>query len=455
MNRLIKSLATPLMITSVAAGLVACGNQAINKSVTTATGTSTGTGTTGTGIGTGTGVTSNGGVTCGSDNFCVNVVPPTDTTMILHQDGSYTTPCIVTAGSDTACILDADELDLYDQGLNMTYNVPPGMCAYFQMQPYFYYQYQPGKGPTAVQLIVNSTTGAVSETDSGDGYPNAALVAAAGAANVSQVGVRQPATNPPTCTADYTLIGGPNCCYGTYNLTVITNGIAAVSSPSWGGNPNNCLVGPAMDSQILFQGLPGNVENGYPIATLKALDGTPVSGAYAVKSPYAKNFSTNAYISNFWQSGTTGSYPMSGAPNAMLGPGLPTNVDVTGCGAGTFCSGNPWYEFDCLDAAEDVTARIRVMVRSWSSNINFAQFVATQNSTPANGSYNLYGPEPFPFGDQPILDRETWVTPANSSGVYAPTALGTGPGAVNSPCYNTGTANQSCGFGSMYPGAGN
>jgi hypothetical protein len=430
-----------------------CGSQVTAKAVNLTTGLGTGTGT-GTGTGVGTGVTSNGGVTCTSENFCVNVVPPTDTTMVLHQDGSYTTPCIVTAGSDTACILEAQEEDLYLQGLNMTYNVPAGMCSYFRMLPYYYYQFQPGKGPTSVTITVDPTTGALSQTNSGDGVPNAAAQTAS-PTTVSAVGLQLPVTNPPTCTADYTSIGGPNCCFGNLNLTVITQGIPSTTSTTWGGNPNNCLVGPAMDTQTIYKGATGDQLNGTPDYTETPLDGNSIGGTYAVKSPLLKGYFSNAYISNFWQSGTTGSYPLSSAPNAMQGLGYQTGITNPIC-IGGFCTGNPWYEFDCMDAAQDVTARIRVMVRSWSSDTNFAQFVATQNSNPANGSYNLYGPEPFPFGDQPTLDFETWVTPANSLGVYAPTAPGTGAGAVNSSCYDTGGfANQSCGFGTMYPGTGN
>jgi hypothetical protein len=433
MRRVFKNYSTLLTILAAALLTTAC-NQEVDKIVQTNTGIGNGGGTT-------TPVTSNGGVECGPDNYCINVIPPQNTTMVLHQDGDYSQPCIVLPGTDTACILEAQELDLYGQGMELSYNVPAGMCPYFSYQPYFYYQYQPGKGPTAVTIYDNEDLGTITASPSPIGIPDA------DSANTQQVIVSQPYSTTPVCSTDYTAVGGPNCCYGQYLLTVTTtvNGdtTSSITSQEWGGNPNNCLTGPAIDTQILTQGT-GYLTTGYPLASIYALDGNSISGTYTVKPPIKRLDHSNAYIANYWQSATIGSYPQSGAPNAMQVPQI-TNGRVY------FNNPNPWYEFDCLDPAQDVIARIRVMVRSWSSNAQFAQMVATQNGTPTNGTYNLYGSEPTPFGDQPILDRETWVDPANSSGTYATFSSGvSGAGTAIEPCFTT-----SCGFGSMYPGLGN
>jgi hypothetical protein len=397
--------------------------------------------------------TSNGGIVCGDNAFCVNVVPPKDTTMILHADGNYTQPCSLSAGQDVACILDADELDLYAQGMTLNYNVPAGMCSYMLMQPYFYYAYQPGYGPKSVNLTVDPTTGAVTETDSGDGYPSA------NTATTTKVTVQQPYSTTPLCSADYTLQGGPNCCGGNYTLTVIQGGTPTVTTASWGGNPNNCLTGPAMATQTPEVAPSGNPINGYPKATLFTLDGNSLNSTYTVASPLSQGLGSNVYVSNFWQSGVTNNYPLTaynsaaGAPNAMQGPGLNAAVYSSGCyhpsaaPAGDYiCTGNPWYEFDCLDAAQDNVARIRVMVRSWTYEANFQNFIATQNNSPATGTYNYWGPEPL-FPDQPIEDKQTWVTPYSGT-------LGAGvTGTVTAPCSNNGSSAQNCGYGSMYPGA--
>lgn len=433
MNRVIKNPSFLLSIASVAL-LVGCGDQAINKSVVTNTGTGTGTGTgtssSGNG-GNGSSTTSNGGVECGSDDFCVNVVPPPATTMILHVDGDYSQPCLVQPGTDTACILEAQELDLYDQGVTFNYNVPPGMCSYFLMQPYFFYQYQPGVGPSQITITTDNTATppTVSITSvSADAYPNTS-------GPDSQAVTVSLSSSMPVCSTDYTASGGPNCCFGNYTLTNISESSSgnsvSVAQVNWGGQPENCLVGPAMDSQTVYQGPIGDINNGYPRGTLTALDGSAVNSTYVVKSPLSKNFFSNAYIANYWQSGTIGSYPFSSAPNAVQGPaGFPT--------------GNPWYEFDCLDPAEDLVARIRVMVRSWSSNAQFQEMIANQTGSPANGTYNLWGAAPSPFGDQPILNRETWVQPDSST-----LGLGTA-GTVSAPCAGESTT-IGCGFGSMYP----
>jgi hypothetical protein len=359
--------------------------------------------------------------------------------MILHQDGNYTQPCTATSGGNMVCILDADELDLYAQGTSLSYTVPAGMCPYVNVTPYFYYKLQPGKGPSEVTVTVDETTGAVTESDSGDGVPSTTT------ATTQKVTVATPYTSTPTCTADYTLAGGPNCCYGTYNLTVVEDGTSSSTSESWGGNPNNCLSGPAMDSQTLVAGAAGDLANGYPKSSLYTLDGGALNGKYVIKSPLSKTFVTNAYIANFWQSGTTGDYPLTSdgvgtaSPNAMQGPLLPAGTSNPGCEAGQFCSGNPWYEFDCWDQAQDNIARIRVLIRSWTSNTQFESFVANQTNSPATGTYNLWGAEPG-FPDQPLEDIETWVTPYSST-------LGAG----TSSCFNNGTALQKCGFGNLYP----
>jgi hypothetical protein len=430
-----------LTIGLLALGLASCNSDYTAATISTNASTTTVTPSPTPSIG------SNGGIQCGTNAFCVNVVPPADTTMILHKDGAYSQPCSLTPGTDSACILEADELDLYAQGLTLNYNVPAGMCSYMRMQPYFYYQYQPGIGPSAVTITVDPTTGAVTETESNDGFPSA------NSATGKKVVVRQPYSVTPDCSADYTVDGGPNCCTGTYALTVVQNGVSSVTTESWGGNPNNCLVGPGVDSQTPQVSPSGNPYNGYPEYTLFTLDGNSINGNYAVASPISKQFFSNAYISNYWQSGATNDYPLVndgtglGSPNAMQGPLAGAGVYSSGC-YGAICTGNPWYEFDCLDPAKDLVARIRVMVRSWTYNGYYQTFIANQTSTPANGTYNYWGPEPG-FVDQPIEDQETWVTPFS-------TTLGAGTtGTVAAPCTNPGTANQNCGFGSMYPGLSN
>src|SRR6185437_1031450 len=107
----------------------------------------------------------------------------------------------------------------------------------------------------------------------------------------------------------------------------------------------NCLVGPGVD----WATGAGTLVDGYPVPLDTALDGQSMNDTLTVTSPSKKGFASNAYVANFFQSGATGSYPLASAPNAVLGP-----TD--------FNSGNPWYEFDCLDGEENYVARIRVMV---------------------------------------------------------------------------------------------
>ena len=388
-------------------------------------------------------ITSNGGVACTSSQFCVNVNPPTGTTMVLHQDSATPTQsCYANVGTGQACILEAGEEDLYQQGFTMTYSVPTGMCSFLHVTPYSYYQFPPGIGPSAVSLTINADTSVTLTPATG---MNASAVL-----NGSTL----------SCSTDYSWqvsapSVGPNCCVGPYMVTTIDNSVTpstkTTTSGDWGGNANNCLNGPAVDSQT-------KDANGYPETTVYPLDGQSFSKTYTVVDPGGtKQYFSNAYISNYWNSGLTGSYPATtgggalGAPTAMVGPGV-------------FNPGSPWYDFECYDAAHEWIAGIRVLVRSWSTQAQFTAFQSA-NMGPGTGIFNLFGTETTGWGPQALQDYETWVIPtsptlgAGSQGtIYSLAQFLAAP--LSSPLPGTQNENMNggghaIGFGNIYPGLAN
>jgi hypothetical protein len=413
--------------------------------------------------------TSNGGVSCAGNTFCINVNEPVQTTQVLHLDGNYTQPCNISAGQDAACILESAEEDLYWQGTTLAFNVPAGMCPYFRFTPYFYYQYQPGVGPVGVSTNTDAS-GNVTLTNVT--YPGGITGVITGGTQASPPAGSPPALSPVTlfggslqCGSDYSQNTpvGPNCCGGHFALiSVVAGSPTTTATETWGGNPNNCLAGPAIDTQKLSA-------NGYPESSQYTLDGVGLNSTYVIQAPGQRTsvqLSSNAYISNYWVStatptGTGNSYPLvasggfTGAPLALVGPLLSSATPPVdpGCSpfgnnGDVFCTGNPWYQFECLDQAEDLIGRVRVMIRSWTSEAQFSGFVAANGvglGASGLGSFifNLSGAEPAPYIDQPFEDRETWVIPQTALGV------------AGSQGYNNGTATQSFGFGNLYPQGAN
>lgn len=72
-----------------------------------------------------------------------------------QKEGVFNTECKVNVGDPygvTTCYVDVLEGDLYFHGLTFQYNVPSEICDYFIQMPYWYWDFEPGKGPTSVSL---------------------------------------------------------------------------------------------------------------------------------------------------------------------------------------------------------------------------------------------------------------------------------------------------------------
>lgn len=320
----------------------------------------------------------NGQSFSGSD-FFVNVVPPTGVTVVSHRDDDWTVPCKISGtetNKDRTCLIEVNELDLFYNGLNLSYQFPAEMCSYAEFRPYYYYQWKPGKGPT--NFTVNLTNGLfTSGTQANSDGTN-------------------PAMSSPTmsCDYDYTLLHGPNCCTGKYSSTIsnVINPVPATGHPppvvqtnvAWGGLTSKCLGGPAMDSQP-------KTASGFPKFNIAFLSGITLNDSYEIKSPISKGHASNVHVANYFTDyATYYSQTLSNPPKAFKTPGTFTPEELPT---------QPWYEFRCLDHNAEINNRIIVLVRSWSTASEFA----------LKNNPSVFGSQGAPFNFDDLLDFKTWV----------------------------------------------
>jgi hypothetical protein len=153
---------------------------------------------------------------------------------------------------------------------------------------------------------------------------------------------------------------------------------------------SNCFTGPGKD-------LSGyQTSKGYPRSVLYSTSGVGVNAKLDVPSPLSKQWATNLYVANYWnpkdfvRSGSeTGTFPPT-AGNVPLAFQTYSGI-----------AAHPYYEFRCLDKAEDTIARIRVLVRSWDTVSNFTAQLNpyTDPSTHETG----FNPDYY------LQDRSAWA----------------------------------------------
>ena len=310
----------------------------------------------------------------------------------LHEQSSFTQKCQVLAGETNAtkldiyCILDMAELDLYHRQISFNYNVPPTMCQYFRVTPYWFYDYEPSHGYLQINAAVTVT----------DGVASAPVYTDMGGAPLSPSPVTINASGTVTsCKYNYSTNGnsGPNCCEGVVNSTVTT--ITHTTDPSTsvtttttslstsinslGGNVASCAVGPGVDYAVGPGGFP--IPRDIYVATIG------VNDALTLAVPSVKNLGTNLYVSNYFKPTAFGNasdvfpYTSTNLPTAILGPNT-----------GGVPNGHAYYEFACLDRADDYIARIRVLVRSWDTMAGFT----AQSNPYTSGNDPVFG---FPWHD--------------------------------------------------------
>lgn len=293
----------------------------------------------------------------------------------FHEQSSLTQPCQISVDEtdltkkDIYCIMDIEEFDLYFRDLDLNYNFPDGMCPYFKVRPYWFYDYEPSHGPIFEDVVVTipAAGSATVAYTSGTYYEASAPVVVDGTGAIV------------SCRYDYSASEGPNCCEGTVMITVNDNsGDTATSTTTvteLGGAINNCIAGPGKDFKTN--------SHGYPVSTVYFRTDTNLGAneKLTLATPDSKERGGNIYRANYFDStdygGSSNTFPYADytLPLGIKGPS-------TTAGSAPYRSGYPYYEFGCMDKAGDYIARIRVMIRSWDTISGFSS-----NSNPYTSGY--------------------------------------------------------------------
>ena len=339
--------------------------------------------------------------------------------------------------NDILCWLEAEEQQVYFNGVDFQVNTPAGVCEYIEIKPYYYWNY----APRNTQKLTVSVS-----CDS--------LATCAG---------YTPKVPDMSCYGDYTSSGGPNCDEGyiiVKNISV-TAGVATISiNPplSCGGKRVDCYQGPGVDYKVNSNGFP------VPVDTL-SYNGESINYSVMAPGPLGKNFYGNYYVSNFTALFATGlktydytnigsltgieqfssnnttpdtsvtSAARTAAGNAVIPPGqadIGTYVDealdplktsisyLSQSNTNTWLGSlsktydvNPFYEFSCLNYAHEVKARVRVQVREW--NKKFKTPVANYTEVEESAPVSLLKLNLEASGIRYWNDIMNWDTPTNIS----------------------------------------
>lgn len=307
------------------------------------------------------------GVVDANGGFNIKMNPQPNTNYYIHKDGDFAAPCVVAPGAtahvdrDLYCTVEVEELEgafvaADDEGLQMVMNSPPGMCRYVRYTPYYYFGRNYGQGPTAV--VVNRDV-------DGNFIPGTSSITGPGYFTSDGTAI---------CNYDYSPSNGPDCCYGSYTLT----DAGTTSTQEWQGKPGNCVGGS------------GSLADRDPIT------GLPLSTIYSGPNGFNDEFVTGklGFISFNHSSLFYANY--------FSGP-TPTAFNMAGV-----YPGSPYYEWECLDEAQELNARIRLRIREWNEVVEFDLGSAGDPDT--TGLETNWG--------QNINDYIDWLDVVNSGNGY-------------------------------------
>lgn len=342
---------------------------------------------------------------------------------IMHKAGSVEEACELDApagGFDAAdyanndpdtvidCILDAEEYDLYFEGMDIDIQVDANLCEYVQYKPFKYFQWQPGYTNRSLYKV---------ECDQVCTDANPAICDKSFATDTAGV-LSNELTNTDSdvlCSFDYsdeTTLDeseiGPNCDTGsfytkTYTYTSydhdddpLTDNICpAVPESSefieseCGGDLKACYGGGSFPTELPLDKTSLVTQN-------TSLDSLTIDAK--VESPFSQGFATNLSIANFSRvcSSTTntkvdsdfdvGLVDLIGdevetMTSASSFSPIPVDIEEDGnidhyilaknpldgiaISSSARSDLTPYYQIRCLDSARDIKAQIRIFVREW------------------------------------------------------------------------------------------
>lgn len=332
-----------------------------------------------------------------TDEFQVMVNTNDNYSVVISRGGDGTTECVAEEGEDILCVVDMYELDMYMRGYTLNDAFPADMCAYRGFYPYFYAIAPIGNAPLAVFYEIDADENITAPTGAGlsgiyDGIDDGGgpMSRTANDADIyyyianpagtygwyahQELFTQGRADDPADirCPWDYSTISEdfPNCCYSFWKYSIKTvnseGEVDESNTNEWDGSYRNCFEGPGIDWEDQSFGLNGTPT--YSVTNVDAEDG--INGSFPVPRPIS--------ISSTF--GRPQVYAASFYDPADHGGDIPEMTRLTrstsfGSNSG-LVNGSAHIQYDCLDEAFEVVARIRVVGREWNKYSDFVAFLA-------------------------------------------------------------------------------
>lgn len=310
---------------------------------------------------------------------------------------------------DIRCFLDMEEQDIFQTAIKLNFFTGPGICQYIEYAPYYFNSWTPHQSVNVSSRYTNP------------------VIVRTGCTALDSTG---PVPTPDLCEGNYSYYDPdfPNCDEGllrytseTYTQDDTTGTCTRTSVVSsivrCGGNKAACLAGPVTDAIDLT-----NLAEGKRLITIPSSTG--LDKTYEHKSPIEFG---DSYINVRTANGTTSNQCNSSAANTLTWKNTTSTISTLASPFGF--DSNPFYTVTCLDAAYDIKARIRVIVRDWDKAFRIDSDIFNQSFTAPPVNMNNNNPDPI-FG-KPYNDVDDWDDdfvsyndPTSDIPVYTPNTCG-------------------------------
>ena len=351
----------------------------------------------------------------------------------VHTDDSFANPCSISPTADSqdiTCVIDTPEGELYNEGLGLKINVPPGMCRYFTKAPYWFYNEETGYGPSVIVMQRNYTNNVLLSSTCSQSLDSGGMTAPAPCPGFSNEVFVNPTDGTATCTYDRSRAGAANCCMGNYNYTIndskfdtvsgLTSNTSSVQNLNWGGTYTSCIGGAGKTDWKDYSA------SGIPLTVVYPVISGTIEG-YVVSAQIKKISSASTIgIANFYSTTSTPIHAHTGF-GPVLTPAIPARTskmpyfvdpidDISGS---KLLPGQDSYEYSCLDSAFEVRHRIRVYVRKWDTYQDYVNFITTagavsfpnRSGVEGTGCNGVIGPcNDFPDSDDLVNSVGSFTT---------------------------------------------
>ena len=323
---------------------------------------------------------------------------------LLHKVGANqnTRKCRINANDivnnsgavlDIRCNLEGQEEDLYYNSIKLEATIGSGVCQYIQYSPYYFWNYNP----------LQSNGGSVDPT-------TRAVVWTSGTV-VRNGCVTDPIPTTDLCSSNYAAYGasGPNCdegyityisqAYADPGTGCVASGAATTVKLACGGKKTNCIAGPIKD--LLDD---SKLSSGYRSLIYQSPNGTTLD--WTLSTPISKGDSNNLRVANSVTQNKCSS------SNADVNTWT-TKMSSTSNTASPFGQTNPYYIVNCLDAASQIKARIRVTVRDWDRSFRSNYNVDLDDPSSSSVATYRIATDGVPFMNSSSA-RDTFGVPWNN-----------------------------------------